>query len=476
MIFKMIYSNYLLVFIVTFFSVFHFAEAQKAKEAYSIKIKVRGLPKDTVCYLAYYYGDKQYLKDTAKVDAANTFTFDGKETLPTGIYMAVLPGKRYFEFVVKEQNFSLETDTNDYVQNMKTKGSAENQIFYEYLNFIASKGKKVEELRNDLKNSKSKADSVTIKAEISKVDKEVKDYKLNIIKNNPQYFVATLFKATEEPEVPKNENTKDSLFAFRYYRSHYFDNIDFTKDDILRTPVYHEKIKNFIENLTYRHPDSINKAADLIVEKARKNKELFRYTVVWLTVTHESANWMGADAIFVHMVEKYYTKDQAYWLDSARLAKIQNRAKILKPLLIGKKAPNLMLQDSLGRTIPMYSVKSKYLVLIFWDPECGHCQTEVPKVYDFYKQYKQKGVEVYAINATHDEKTVGSWKKFIREHKLDWVNVHDTGPYYDFSKTYDVYSYPVIYLLDEKREIVAKRVGAEQLSEIIDNISKVKAG
>ena len=35
-----------------------------ASGKYSIKIKVNGL-KDTVCYLANYYGDKQYLKDTA---------------------------------------------------------------------------------------------------------------------------------------------------------------------------------------------------------------------------------------------------------------------------------------------------------------------------------------------------------------------------------------------------------------------------
>jgi thiol-disulfide isomerase/thioredoxin len=474
---KLLFKTLLYSFVTVITTVgFGSTEKIHAKDAYAIKIKVKGLAKDTVCYLAYYYGDKQYLKDTAVVDANGTFTFEGKDVLPNGIYMAVLPGKKYFEFIVKEQSFSLETDTNDYVANMKTKGTGENQLFYQYLKFIGERGKKVDSLRKEMekvKDNKELAES--FKTKISAIDKEVKDYKSNVIKNNPNTFVSMLFKATEEPEVPKNENKSDSLFAYRYYKAHYFDNIDFSSDDILRTPIYHEKIKSYLENLTFRHPDSINKSADILVEKTRKNKELFKYTVWWITNSHESANWMGADAIFVHMVDKYYTKDQAFWLDSARLAKVRDRAKILKPLLIGKKAPNLMLQDTLGKTIPMYNVKAKYLVVVFWDPECGHCQKEVPKVYAFYNDYKSKGVEVYAVNATHDEKRVVSWKKFIRDNKLHWINVHDTGPYYDFTKTYDIYSYPVIYLLDENKEILAKRIAAEQLSEVVDNMSKSKS-
>src|SRR4028118_1426256 len=101
------------------------------KEAFNIKLKVNGLPKDSSIFLAYYYGDKQYIKDTAKVDATGSFAFSGKEALPGGIYMAVLPGRKYFEFIVKEQSFGMETDTSDYITNMKIKGSTENALFYD---------------------------------------------------------------------------------------------------------------------------------------------------------------------------------------------------------------------------------------------------------------------------------------------------------------------------------------------------------
>ena len=66
-----------------------------AKDGYSIKVKINGI-KDTVCHLANYYGDKQYYKDTARVDKNGNMIFDGKQKLPGGIYMVILPVKKYF--------------------------------------------------------------------------------------------------------------------------------------------------------------------------------------------------------------------------------------------------------------------------------------------------------------------------------------------------------------------------------------------
>jgi thiol-disulfide isomerase/thioredoxin len=480
------FSKYLLVFAssILLSSFFYSNSFSAEKPGYQIKIKVKGLsPKDT-CFLAYYYGDNKYLKDTAIVGEGGNMVFSGKENLPGGLYLLVYPGKKYFELICNEQNFSLETDTIDPYKYMKVKNTLENQIFYEHLNFLPNRRLKIDSLSKVFESLGDKKDEKEkVRQQILAIDKEVKDYKGNIIKTHPNTFVATLFKATEDPIIPTNPNPKDSTFAYRYYKQHYFDNIDFNNEDILRTPVFHERLKSFFENMVYRHPDSINKAADFVVAKAKVQKKIFQYCVYWITNHYETANWMGADAIFVHMVKRYYTKDQAFWLDSTRLNKIQSRANVLEPLLIGKKAPNLYLQDTSAALntgnqnkkpfYQLYDVKAKYTVMIFFDPDCGHCQKEVPKLYkEFYSTYRNKNVQVYAINATHGK--IDSWKKMIKEHKLDWLNVHDSGPYYDFSKTYDITSYPVIYLLDQNKIIKGKRLGVEQLGEIIDSLEKDK--
>ncbi len=432
---------------------------------YSIKIRVKGL-KDTTCYLAYHFGDKQYLKDTAKVDAKGNFTFEGKKPLEGGIYMAVLPGKRYFEIIVSgtENNFSMETDTADYAKNMKVKGSEENTIFYEYLKYLEPKGHTIDSLHRSLSKAKDKSDSTAIKEKMAALEKDVVSYKDNFIVEHPTSFVSKIFKAIRPPQIPKDVEAKGDSAKYAYYKTHFFDDVDFTDDRMVRTPIFHQKIDEYIHKLVLQVPDSINKEADILIKKTKGNKETFKYLVWYVTTNYETSNIMGTDAVFVHMVEKYYMTKQAYWVDSATLYKIMERALILKPLLIGKKAPALVLQDTLGVSHSLYDVKAKYTIAYFWDPNCGHCQKETPLLYKLYEKYYDKGVEVYSVDIATDNER---WKKYIRDNHLNWLNVHDPNRRVSYKTLYDIYSTPVIYLLDENKKIIAKRIGQEQLDEML---------
>ena len=309
-----------------------------------------------MCLLACYYGDKNYIKDSAKANGKGEVVFINADKYDQGIYLFVQPNKKYFDFVMDEgQNFSLETDTTDFIKNMKVKGSEENRFFFEYQNFMGTKQKLIEPYRNQLKTMKNKDSVKTVQDKIAAIDKDVIAYKIDFIKNNPKTFVTKLFKAMEEPIVPEapilSNGRKDSTFAYRYFKSHYFDNIDFSDDRILRTPIFQNKIKYYLDKLTPQTPDSIDISCDYIAEKAKANNEIFKYLVGWMTYNYESSMNMGFDAIFVHLVEKYYVTKQAFWVDSTQLYKVINRAYILKPLLLGKKAPAIVMQASLGKDV-----------------------------------------------------------------------------------------------------------------------------
>ncbi len=144
-------------------------------QGYSINGKIKGLH-NTVCYFGNHYGNKQYIKDTAKVDNEGNFVFQGKEKLPGGIYLVVPPSKKYFEIIIdKEQNFSFETDTTTkMIANMKIIGSEDNIMFYKYLNYIAGHSEK---------------------------DKQI--YQNNIIKDHPSSFLSVIFKAQKDPVIPE---------------------------------------------------------------------------------------------------------------------------------------------------------------------------------------------------------------------------------------------------------------------------------
>ena len=147
------------------------------KDGYNIKVKIKGL-KDTVCFLGNYFGDKQYIRDTAKINSKGECVFKGKEALPKGIYLIVTPDKRkYFELIInKEQSFSVETDSSNFAATMKVKGSDENRLFYEYINFIAKVQKQIDPLSKKFKAINDKLDKSEKADKADKSDKPKKRF------------------------------------------------------------------------------------------------------------------------------------------------------------------------------------------------------------------------------------------------------------------------------------------------------------
>jgi peroxiredoxin len=454
---------------------------------YNIKFTVKGLKEGSNCILAYYYSGLQPKQDSAVSNDKGEVVFKGTDKFPQGVYLLFFPkaraGKQYFDFIMDAgQNFSIETDTTNYIKSMKVKGSDENKAFFEFQNFITQRQKEIEPLREQYKKVKDNKDSAKLlKDKMAVIDKEVKDYRHNFIKANPKLFVSQLFKAMEEPEIPEApilaNGRKDSTFAFRYYKTHFFDNIDFSDERLLRTPVFHPKIKQYMDKLTEQNPpepDSLFASADYIIEKGKANPEVFKYLVNLLVYDYESSKIMGMDAVFVHLVDRYYKTKQVTWVDSTRMYKVIERAYILKPLLLGKKAPPIVMQDTTGKSISLYDVKAKYTVVVFWDEGCGHCKKDIPKLSDIYKnKLKSMGVEVYAIET---ENSLKGWKKFIADHQLNWINVIEQDDYKRavIKKFYDIYKTPIIYLLDENKLIKAKQIDPEQLEGFIEMLEKEK--
>jgi peroxiredoxin len=454
-----------------------FINARSANGGHLIKIHIKGL-KDSTCYIGFHYGKNQYIKqDTAKADANGNLIFKGKEPLPGGVYILSMP-RNYMEFLIGEQNFSLETDTSNLILNMKVKNSPENEIFYDYQKMTYRMGNKVDSIRRLMKATKDEEKLKAHKKELTDVNKEVSTFRKSWMDAHPKSFAVKLIKAATEPDVPEapklSNGRTDSTFGYRWFKAHYFDNMDLTDERLVRTPFFHNKLDYFFKNLVPQLPDSINYDADRVISLMEGNKEAYKYTVWFVLNTYENSQIMGMDAVLVHIGKKYYLSGKAPWADSNTVQQIRRRVHTLDPILIGKTAPDLYLTDSLGKVIKLYNVKSKYTVLVFWDSDCGHCQKEIPILHDYYTKHKKdRQIEVYAATTERKQK---QWKKFIRDHKLgDWINVWDSFTVTDFNKAYDVYSTPVMYVLDANKKIIAKRIMSEQLDELFDKLDKIEA-
>lgn len=458
------------------------------KEGHKIKITLKGLSNADV-FLAAYYGPKQYYRDTVTVDENGVGYFEGDKPLKCGIYSIVMPKKdKYVEFIVNEQHFELETDTLDMVKNMKVKGSEENELFFNYLRFIGDQQKSAGPLRSQLKKEGlEKKEKTRLQDDLKKVDDAVKDYKAEIAAKHPDYLVTRVFKATDDPVLPTKPADADSTWSYRWFRAHYFDNIDFSDECLLRTPVFAQKLEYYLTKLVPQIPDSILPAATMLADKAKANREIFKYVVHTITNKYESSKIMCMDKVFVHMADNYYCNGLAWWTDSAQTKKICDRADKLRPLRCGERTPNVILQDTTEeKWVNLYHSDAAYTVLFFWDPSCGHCKKSMPTMKEFYDTFKPRGVEIFGVCTEFE---TGPWKKFLDEKEIHWSEVSDnpeinknayeylkkgvtTLESLNFRDTYDIYSTPVIYVLNWEKKILAKRLGAEQLGDFIENYDK----
>mgnify|MGYP001242184984 FL=1 len=458
------------------------------KSGYKITGEVVGLEDSTVM-LAYYFGGKQYATDTANVTNGK-FTFRGDEKLKGGMYLVVLSDNKYFDLIVSEQRFSFSTKLNNLVGEMIFENSEENTPFYEYLNFIITMQKQVNPIRQQLETADDQIKK-ELQIEVQKIDNKVKKYQTSFLENNSDKFFSKIIIATTEIEIPQapldSTGSPDKNFPYRFYKKHFWDNIDFSDERMLRTPVFFSKMDQYLNKLTVKHPDSINLSADILVDKSKANQEIFRYVVSYITSTYERSKIMGMDAVFVHMVENYYITNQCNWVDSTELVKIADRAQKIAPNLIGRKAAEFhdfygrpFMKDTLGIIHTLNEINADYTVLIFFGPTCGHCKKEIPKVKHNLDSLILAGYDIktFAVATEFDKK---EWKRFIRNQKTeDWINVSDINhdeegspvASSDWRDKYDIYSTPVIYLLDKEKKIIAKRITHTQIVEIISRLEE----
>lgn len=443
-----------------------------AQEGYQLNFKITGVP-DGEIYLANYYGSGQYYKDTA-YSTDGTFSFVGETPLKEGMYSIIKDNGRVFDFMVDGQNFSMSTDTAAPLKNMVIENSPENALFYEYMNYLSTQQSIMKDLKAQKAATEKKKEIEKIDESIKDLDKTVSDYRKSFFKKHANSFTSKFLQAMEFPEIPETPKLKngkpDSLFPYRYTKEHLFDHIDFNDERFINSPAYHEKMAYYISKLTPQIPDSINAAADLLLKKAT-HPEIFRYTLSYITTTYEKSEYIGMDAVFVHMARNYYLNGKADWISEQQLKKIKERADALEPLLIGKKAPNIIVKDTAQKNyLQLYDVQAKYTIVYIWSPECGHCKKSTPVLKKLYDKYKSEGLKVFAVGNDFEN---DKWIEFIKKNKLDFINGSDGGEFTsNFRHTYDVYSTPQTYLLDKDKKIIIKKVEIEELDKFLDQLIK----
>lgn len=458
-------------------------------KGYELKVRIKNLANKELI-LGHRFADKFYPDDTLKLDNSGYGVFKGEKQYPEGIYFLLTPSKKLVDFFLTEnQRFAIETDTIELFDKLKFENSPENTAAIEYRRFITHKQMDISALKEQKKDTKK---------EEEQFKKDLKSETEKLLEGQKNNLVGVFFKALQDinvPDPPKDANGKilDSLFQAKYYRKHYFDHINLKDARLLRTPIYNEKIKTYLDKVIPQVPDTVNQEIDQLLTLAESNKEIFRYMLVSLFNYSATSQIMGFDAVFVHIAEKWYLP-KASFEDTAFIRKTKENVEKLKPLLIGKTAPDIPMlwvpsdhfsaattdtvardNPHIGTFIKLSQIESKYTILAFWESDCHHCQKIIPELYEVYRKIKPLGVKVMAVHMLAGVEGKKKWISFVNEHALyDWMNVWN--PYdYTYKKIYDLKVTPSIFVLDKDKKIIAKRIDPPQIEDFLKHYDKINS-
>ena len=452
----------------------------------AIQISLKPYPKDTKIYLGTNYGNSKVFADSCILNEKSEGVFKSKDKLTPGIYFLVSPKMSIlFDFLVDDlQQFKISADTSD-LKNVLITGSKENEMFKNYSQVVNDLFVELNQIEQNFKTANTEKDSAIFKEAYLVKDKEIKQKRRAYIAENPGSMMSFLLNTMEVPEAPSIpivNGKADSLYPYRYVKDHYWDNIVFNDNRLLRTPFFENKLDDYFKNYISREPDSIISEVQYILTVAKTGKEIYPFLLFKFTNKYISPEFMGQDKVFLHIYQNFFAKGDTTLLSEASKKSLRERAYSLMANQLGLPAPILVLNDLNEERFALHNMKATYTFIAFWDPTCSHCKVEIPKLDSIYKaSWIKHDIKVIAVNTNAKEMTL--WKEFIKDNKLDqWINAYQTdedlnkeiteGKPTTIRQLYDVFKTPTFYLLDKDKKIVAKNLSIEQFNDFIQSTLK----
>lgn len=426
----------------------------------NIQVQLDGLSSEQVI-LAYYHGNKQYIKDTVMSDAKGKFTFSYPEALDQGMYLFVFPSRsnEYVEFIINaDQQFQMKAQKKDIVATAVFKGSEENTLFFNHL-------RKIKEL-----SSVNASDQAAVELSAQQYE----DYESQLFNEHPESFLVKMLGFQRHPAIP--ETIKGETERFYYYKSHYFDYTDWNFQPIVRTPSYQNMINEYIDNLTVQTPDSLISSCDFLLSRTPGKNALFQYTLIDLLNRFAKSKTVCFDAVYVHLIEKYYLTGQAFWLNpndetgKKELKKLADAAQRLKPILCGAYAYNFNLKDLAGQRHELRKIEAERTLLIFWSADCHKCESFMKELESIAELCQQKNVRIVTVD---NGQNVELWKQKVEKHaalKMLALTSSSNEELRDLIDHYDLYETPTVFMLDTNKQILYKYIDVKQIRDLISGL------
>ncbi|HLS08594.1 thiol-disulfide oxidoreductase ResA [Lentibacillus sp.] len=154
-------------------------------------------------------------------------------------------------------------------------------------------------------------------------------------------------------------------------------------------------------------------------------------------------------------------------------ALVTNLTKDDQVVKAGTQAPDFKLEqindNNERESVQLSDLKGKGVMLNFWGTWCEPCEEEMPYMESLYPEYKEKGVEIVAINLDTTKFVVD---KFINKHDLTFPVPYDSDK--EVMNAYNVEPLPTTFFINPEGKVVEVVEGGLTLGKIEGYLQQIQ--
>ncbi len=444
--------------------------------AFRLEITIPAQANNTL-YLGEYRVGGTYAIDSVKIgeDGKAVFTYPDRK-IDQGQYFLHIKPSFLVDFLIGNEQDDIRMSIKKNPSQNTVSGSEDTKLLWQHLAYIAE-----EDMRKNVLQGKflsaSEQEKQKLQDELSSFDDKLALHTQSFIGKHSTQWAGIFLKGMEYitlPYPPPKDN-KEFFANKEYGKAHYFDNINLTDPRFWRTNYFTSYIDSYMQQWIDPVPDSLAAAASRLVAKTINNDICFKEMLSKLTNEALTSGRMGDENIWARLYEDYIMDKNITWIDSAQISQLKQKYSDIEYNRIGMKARNLTMETPDGKPIATNGIAAEYTLLYFYNPDCGYCQLETPKFHDeVYKKYKEKGLEVIAINTGNNKQ---EWLDFVKKNKLtDWINCADLNYKSQYWLYYDTSGIPATFILDKDKTIIAKKINEKNVIKFLDHHIQSKNG
>ena len=441
---------------------------------FQVKIKVSNSI-DTVAFLrASIFDDKNYIpKDTISLKKGTALVKNTKSVFG-GIYFLYFPSsKQKISFIAENKDtINIVIDGKDYINNTTING-VNNKLFIQYqqleksLSYIDSNysnelasGKKFGQVQKAA-YFKVKTDSLTSFRSIALKKMKVSD------------VLYIHFDALNklDASVPNKKNFEA--------RKSFINQFDLNTPRLFFTP----NMKSILMEYFSYYPllaDSMIKGVDTIMSKVMCTNKAYSFVFDYVAKLMKNREIQNNTEGYTYFIKKYVKEGKCAFLEPKQKDQLLQELAQLQTQKLKDTCVNIVMPDTadVKRDLHQFAKNYNYTVVIFFDPNCDHCKTEVPKMDSTINALEQQllvKIGKFAIcNAPGSSKN--DWVDFINKYHLVNNYTHVLlGNDLPVRKAYDAFTNPLFYLIDRDAILLAKKTSPNNLrKELIQAFQNFK--